>query len=59
MGRSVTKPKKHIISCRIDELEMTSLKEHADAAGLSISELLRQCIEPLCEPASAPARHAA
>ena len=45
MGRSNPNPKKFIISCRVNAREMRALQERAEAAGLSITTLLRQSLE--------------
>jgi hypothetical protein len=45
MGRVNPNPKKFIISCRVNAREMRTLQERADAAGLSITMLLRESLE--------------
>jgi len=49
MGKSVDNPKKHIISCRVNELEMEVLQHMTEEFGTSISELLRQSLFDLCD----------
>ena len=49
MGRTVKNPKKHIISCRVNEGEMESLQYLTEESGISISELLRQTLLQLCD----------
>ncbi len=44
MGKSVENPKKHIISCRISDEEMTILQDIATEKGQNISDLIRQTI---------------
>lgn len=50
MGKSVRNPKKHIISCRVNEVEMEVLQHMAEEYGSSISELLRQTLFQLDAP---------
>jgi hypothetical protein len=47
MGKSVDKPKKFIISCRVDNAELQTLQEKARAAGTNISALLRLSLNRL------------
>lgn len=47
MGRSVGTPKKHIVSCRIDQREMDALQTIANKSGVSISTLLRNSLDLL------------
>lgn len=47
MGKTVEKPKKHIISCRIDDQEMERLRKIARKSGTSISGLLRKTLSHL------------
>ncbi len=47
MGRSVGKPKKFIVSCRIDDQEMELLKRVAEQSGTNISSLLRRSLHCL------------
>jgi hypothetical protein len=47
MGKSVEKPKKHIISCRIDDQEMERLQKIARQSGTSISGLMRKTLTML------------
>jgi len=49
MGKSVQNPKKYIISCRVNEVEMEVLQHMTEEFGTSISELLRQSIFELCD----------
>ena len=44
MGKSVKKPKKHIVSCRVNEGEMETLQHLTEESGISISELSRQSL---------------
>ncbi len=44
MGRSVENPKKYIVSCRVDDLELNTLRARAKESGINISDLLRQTI---------------
>ena len=48
MGKSVKSPKKHIVSCRVNEGEMETLQHLTEESGISISELLRQSLLQLC-----------
>jgi hypothetical protein len=57
MGKSVKKPKKHIISCRVDDGEIVALKRLARASNTNISNLLRRSLDML-EEASAGKRQA-
>lgn len=59
MGKSVKNPKKHIVSCRVNEGEMETLQHLTEECGLSISELLRQSLLQLCDQPQQGARHAA
>ncbi len=45
MARAVENPKRFIISCRVDDEEMRILQRRAQKAGVSISKLLRNCLE--------------
>jgi len=45
MARAVENPKKFIISCRVDDDEMIILKKRARKSGLSITQLLRECLD--------------
>jgi antitoxin component of RelBE/YafQ-DinJ toxin-antitoxin module len=47
MGKSVEKPKNHIISCRIDDQEMERLQKIASKSGTSISVLMRKTLTML------------
>ncbi len=49
MGKSVKNPKKHIVSCRVNEGEMETLQHLTEESGISISELLRQSLLQLCD----------
>jgi len=59
MGRSVKHPKKHIVSCRVNEGEMETLQHLTEESGISISELLRQSLLQLCDQPQQNARQAA
>lgn len=37
--------KKYIVSCRVDDYEMTMLKQRAHKDGVSITQLLRNCLD--------------
>lgn len=45
MAKVKENSKKHIISCRVDNHEMDILKERADRDGVSITQLLRACLD--------------
>ncbi len=45
MARVSENPKKFIISCRVDNDEMHVLQHRAEKAGLSITQLLRTCLD--------------
>jgi hypothetical protein len=45
MARVSSKPKKFIISCRINHQEMESLQERAEACGMGITMMLRKSLE--------------
>lgn len=45
MGRTSDNPKKFIISCRVNHREMRNLQERAEECGISITNLLRKCLE--------------
>ena len=47
MGKTVSNPKRHIISCRIEEGEYEVLQQIAEDVGINISSLLRQGVEKL------------
>ncbi len=49
MGKSVDKPKKYIISCRIDDQEMERLQMIASQAGTNISGLLRSTLNLMAQ----------
>jgi len=49
VGKSVKKPKKHIVSCRVNEGEMETLQHLTEESGISISELSRQSLLQLCD----------
>lgn len=44
MGKKKENAKKNIISCRIDDNEMSMLKQCASREGVSITEVLRHSI---------------
>jgi hypothetical protein len=50
MGKTVEKPKKYIVSCRIDHQEMEQLQRMARQSGTNISSLLRKTLNMLGEP---------
>jgi len=45
MAKHKENSKKFIISCRVDNQEMDILKERADRDGVSITQLLRACLD--------------
>lgn len=45
MAKAKENAKKFIVSCRIDNHEMDILKERADRDGVSITQLLRSCLD--------------
>ncbi|BCR04456.1 hypothetical protein DESUT3_15250 [Desulfuromonas versatilis] len=45
MGRTSTNPKKFVISCRVNHREMQDLVERAEEEGISITALLRKCLQ--------------
>jgi len=47
MGKKKENAKKNIISCRIDDNEMSMLKQCANREGISITEALRHSINLL------------
>jgi hypothetical protein len=49
VGKSVKNPKKHIVSCRVNEGEMETLQHLTEESGISISDLLRQSLLQLCD----------
>lgn len=49
MGKNVAKPKRHIISCRVDDCEIEVLKRLARASNTNISNLLRRSLDLLEE----------
>jgi antitoxin component of RelBE/YafQ-DinJ toxin-antitoxin module len=58
VGKSVKKPKKHIVSCRVDEAEMEALQHLTEESGISISDLLRQSLLQLCDQPQQSTQHA-
>lgn len=44
MARTSQNPKKFIVSCRINDEEMETLRELAEESGLSITMLLRKSL---------------
>lgn len=44
MAKKKENSKKFIVSCRVDNHEMDILKERADRDGVSITQLLRACL---------------
>jgi hypothetical protein len=59
VGKSVKNPKKHIVSCRVNEGEMETLQHLTEESGISISELLRLSLLQLCEQPHQSARQTA
>jgi hypothetical protein len=57
MGKAVQRPKKHIISCRVDDWELRTLRRLAKSSNTNISNLLRRSLDML-EEASAGERRA-
>lgn len=45
MGKTKENAKRYIVSCRVDNDEMSLLKQRADRDGVSITELLRNCLD--------------
>ncbi len=45
MGRTSTNPKKFVISCRVNHREMQDLVDRAEEEGISITALLRKCLQ--------------
>lgn len=45
MAKKKENSKKHIISCRVDESEMSLLRQRAYQDGVSISQLLRTVLD--------------
>lgn len=45
MARVNDNPRKFIISCRVNHREMQELHERARESGLSITALLRECLD--------------
>jgi predicted DNA binding CopG/RHH family protein len=45
MAKSKENAKKYIISCRVDDHEMSMLKQRAHQDGISITQLLRSCLD--------------
>lgn len=45
VGKQRKDPKKHIVSCRVNRREMELLKMAAAQSSLSISEIVRSCLE--------------
>ncbi|PLX83387.1 MAG: hydrogen-dependent growth transcriptional repressor [Desulfuromonas sp.] len=56
MGKKVTNPKRHIVSCRVNEEEMELLMDLARKSNVSISTLVRRSILVIEEATSRPAR---
>ena len=54
MGRQVEFPKRHIVSCRVDNNELLTLKKLARKTGTNISDLLRNCLDQLAREGSDP-----
>jgi hypothetical protein len=51
MGRITEKPKKHVLSFRVDETEWKLLKKASRKTGADISTLLRQSLRDVLEGA--------
>lgn len=45
MAKAVENPKRFIVSCRVDDKEMRLLLTRASEDGVSISMLLRNCLD--------------
>jgi len=45
MARKKENSKKYIVSCRVDDNEMSLLRQRAFQDGVSISQLLRTCLD--------------
>ena len=45
MARMKENSKKFIISCRVNDSEMSMLKRRADQDGVSITQLVRNCLD--------------
>lgn len=45
MAKAVENPKKFIVSCRVDDKEMRLLQRRASRDGVSITSLLRHCLD--------------
>lgn len=45
MARTSTNPKKFIVSCRVNNEEMETLRDLAEEHGLSITMLLRKSLD--------------
>ena len=45
MAKVKENSKKFIVSCRVDDYEMAILKQRADREGVSITQLLRNCLD--------------
>ncbi len=45
MAKMKENSKRFIVSCRVDNQEMDILKERADRDGVSITQLLRNCLD--------------
>ena len=50
MGKTVELPKKHVISCRVDDSEIVTLRLLARACNTNISNLLRRSLDLQEEP---------
>ena len=44
MARTSANPKKFVVSCRVTPKEMEMLQDKAEECGLSITMLLRECL---------------
>jgi hypothetical protein len=45
MPKLAENPKKFIVSCRVDDYEMRILQNRASQAGVTITKLIRRCLE--------------
>jgi len=45
MGKRSDNPLKFVISCRLNEEEINYLQRRADKYGISLSKLVRNCLE--------------
>jgi len=45
MSRTAERPKKHVVSFRVEESELKLLRKLSQSRGADISTLLRQCLQ--------------